>query len=157
MIMYREEINLRENQDEMDRARLKIFRQGLELDLLKSRMAEIKQASLEPSNPIQCLAQLLMSKEMSDITIVIPGHDENFKVHRLILSMWSVVFQAMLFGPMAEGDTITLSEDPPEAFSWLLAYMYTGETELPSVELALQVYLLANKYLLAHLKTVCSK
>ncbi|CAL4171084.1 unnamed protein product, partial [Meganyctiphanes norvegica] len=120
-------------------------------------MAEMKQASLEPSNPIQCLAQLLMSKEMSDITIIIPGHDENFKVHRLVLSMWSVVFKAMLFGPMAEGDTITLAEDPPEAFGWLLTYMYTGKTELPSVELALEVYLLANKYLLTHITTVCSK
>ncbi|CAL4081391.1 unnamed protein product, partial [Meganyctiphanes norvegica] len=65
--------------------------------------------------------------------------------------------QAMLFGPMAEGDTITLAEDPPQAFKWLVNYMYTGITKLPSVELALQVYLLANKYLMRHLKSVCSE
>lgn len=110
-----------------------------------------------PSDPIVCLTQLMISEEMVDLTVNFPGHDDNFKVHRLVLGMWSRVFQVMLFGPMAEGGTITLEEDSPQTFKWVLNYMYTGELRLPSVELALQVYLFANKYLMAHLKTVCSK
>ncbi|CAL4200874.1 unnamed protein product, partial [Meganyctiphanes norvegica] len=109
------------------------------------------------STPTQCLAQLYNSKELVDLTIIIHGHDGHFKVHRLVLGMWSCVFQAMLFGPMAEGNTITLEEESVEAFSWLLNYMYTGQKEIPSVNLAIQIYLLANKYLMGHLKIVCSE
>ncbi|CAL4113094.1 unnamed protein product, partial [Meganyctiphanes norvegica] len=121
------------------------------------RMSELSQKELQASNPTQCLTQLFLSKELVDLTVIIPGNNDNFKVHRLVLGMWSSVFKAMLFGPMAEGDTITLEEDPPKAFSWLLNYMYTGQTDLSSVDLALQVYLLANKYLMKPLKTICSK
>ncbi|CAL4134135.1 unnamed protein product, partial [Meganyctiphanes norvegica] len=112
------------------------------------------------NNPTQCLTQLFMSNELVDLTVIIPNHngiDNRFKVHRLVLGMWSCVFKAMLFGPMTEGDTITLKEESPESFGWVLMYMYTGQTELSSVKLAIQVYLLANKYLMRHLKTVCSK
>ncbi|CAL4058711.1 unnamed protein product, partial [Meganyctiphanes norvegica] len=118
---------------------------------------EAKHEDPPACNPTQCLTQLLRSKAMADLTVCISGHNENFKVHRLVLAMWSSVFQAMLFGPMANGDTITLVEESPEAFSWLLNYMYTGDIEFPSVELALQVYVLANKYLMIHLQTVCSE
>ncbi|CAL4133756.1 unnamed protein product, partial [Meganyctiphanes norvegica] len=124
---------------------------------LKEKILELKHEDPPARNPTQCLTQLMLSQKLVDLTVIIPGHNENFKVHRLVLSMWSSVFEAMLFGPMAEGDTITLSEDHPQAFKWLLNYMYTGQTNLHSVELALQVYLIANKYLMEHLKTVCSE
>ncbi|CAL4080033.1 unnamed protein product [Meganyctiphanes norvegica] len=127
------------------------------MDELKKKIVEPKGECPHASNPTQCLTQLFMSKELTDLTVTIPGHNEEFKVHRLVLGMWSRVFQAMLFGPMAEGQTITLEEDSPEAFTWLINYMYTGQTGISSIELALQVYLLANKYLMGHVKTVCSE
>lgn len=79
------------------------------------------------------------------------------QAHRLVLAMTSSVFEAMLSGPMAEKDELSLPEDPPEAFDWLMKYMYCDDTELPSVEIACQVYHLANKYKLNHLMPKCSR
>ena len=70
--------------------------------------------------------------------------------------MWSSYFEAMCYESLPEGDTITL-KDNPEAFKLILNYMYKGQTDLPSVELAIQVYQLADKYIMDHLKSVCSK
>ncbi|XP_042867792.1 uncharacterized protein LOC122250449 [Penaeus japonicus] len=71
--------------------------------------------------------------------------------------MSSPVFEAMLCGPLAEGDVLTLPEDPPEAFEWLLDHLYKNKTKLPDVELAMQVYQLANKYQLDKLCQICSE
>ncbi|CAL4088774.1 unnamed protein product, partial [Meganyctiphanes norvegica] len=79
------------------------------------------------------------------------------KVHRLVLAMWSDVWYAMLFGPMAEKETILLPDDPPEAFGCLLDYLYTGEAKFDDVQTAIQVYYMANKYQVKHLQNICSE
>lgn len=50
-----------------------------------------------------------------------------------------------------------LHDDPPEAFGWLLEYMYRGEPDLPSVPMALEVSVLATKYQMGALKAACSE
>ncbi|CAL4152339.1 unnamed protein product, partial [Meganyctiphanes norvegica] len=115
------------------------------------------------SNPaVQCLTQLMISKELSDLTIKMTGHNGNFKVHRLVLAMWSSVFKERLFGPKPVGDTIILGKegDGPahvEAFECFINYMYTGEAKLTSEKVAAYVYALAHNYIMNHLKTVCSQ
>lgn len=79
------------------------------------------------------------------------------KAHRLILAMSSPVFERMLFGPLAEGEELKLPEDPPEAFKWLMKYIYHGTKELADVKLAVQVYHLASKYQMDALSSLCSK
>ncbi|CAL4066965.1 unnamed protein product, partial [Meganyctiphanes norvegica] len=118
------------------------------------------------SNPaVQCLTQLMISNELSDLTIIITGHNGKFKV-RIVLAMWSSVFKEMLFGPNPVGNTLTLTPTKPgtghahrtEAIECLINYMYTGEAKLNSEILAVQdYYALAHKYIMNHLKTVCSQ
>lgn len=79
------------------------------------------------------------------------------KAHRLILAMSSPVFERMLFGPLAEGEELKLPEDPPEAFKWLMKYIYHGTKELADVKLTVQVYHLASKYQMDALGSLCSK
>ncbi|XP_064084986.1 uncharacterized protein LOC135200340 [Macrobrachium nipponense] len=63
----------------------------------------------------------------------------------------------MFYGPLAEGEELKLPEDPPEAFKWLLHYIYYGHTNLNSVRLAVKVYHLARKYQMDALVTLCSQ
>ncbi|XP_071518152.1 BTB/POZ domain-containing protein 6-B-like isoform X2 [Panulirus ornatus] len=71
--------------------------------------------------------------------------------------MSSPVFEAMLYGPLAEGLDLNIHDDPPEAFEWLLEYMYKGQTHLPTVPLTVQIYQLASKYQIEALMTLCSE
>ncbi|KAK7075539.1 hypothetical protein SK128_001966, partial [Halocaridina rubra] len=108
-------------------------------------------------NPNQRLAALHKSPHLADLTITFPGHERSIQAHRLILAMSSPVFEAMLFGPLAEGPELRLNEDPPEAFEWVLEYIYKGQTQLQSVVQAVQIYQLASIYQLEHLISVCSE
>ncbi|XP_045115254.1 uncharacterized protein LOC123506912 isoform X2 [Portunus trituberculatus] len=71
--------------------------------------------------------------------------------------MSSPVFEAMLYGPLAEGPEVTLKEDHPEALQWVLEYMYRGHTRLPEVALTVKVYQLASKYQMEALMSLCSE
>ncbi|CAL4200792.1 unnamed protein product, partial [Meganyctiphanes norvegica] len=113
--------------------------------------------SLPPTSPTECLSRIFHTKAMTDLTLTFPGYPQKYQVHRLILAMWSDVWQAMLFGPLAESDTIALEDDDPEVMGCLLHYMYTGKAKLHDVSLTVQIYLLANKYNMNHLETLCSK
>ncbi|XP_047487664.1 BTB/POZ domain-containing protein 6-A-like isoform X2 [Penaeus chinensis] len=108
-------------------------------------------------SPEQRLSALLKSSRLADLTINFPGHERCLQAHRLVLAMTSPVFEAMLYGPLAEGEELNLHEDPPEAFEWLLEYMYRGHIQMPEVRLAVQVYQLASKYQVEALMVLCSK
>ncbi|XP_068242607.1 BTB/POZ domain-containing protein 6-B-like [Palaemon carinicauda] len=109
------------------------------------------------ANPSQRLAALHKNSRLADLTICFPGHElASIKAHRLVLAMSSPVFEAMLFGPLAEGPELYLHEDPPEAFEWLLDYVYKGQTQLPTVRQAVQIYQLASKYQMEPLIKLCS-
>ncbi|ROT72127.1 hypothetical protein C7M84_009499 [Penaeus vannamei] len=108
-------------------------------------------------SPEQRLSALLKSSRLADLTINFPGHERCLQAHRLVLAMTSPVFEAMLYGPLAEGEELHLHEDPPEAFEWLLEYMYRGHIQMPEVRLAVQVYQLASKYQVEALMVLCSK
>lgn len=63
----------------------------------------------------------------------------------------------MLFGPLAKEGELALPDDPPEAFEWLLEHLYCDERNLGGIEMATQVYKMANKYELDELCRVCSE
>ncbi|XP_042865057.1 kelch-like protein 41 [Penaeus japonicus] len=106
------------------------------------------------------LVALKVSGFRSDITLHLDGL--TLKAHRLILAMNSPVFDKMLYSNEDRPNCILpidypLHDDPPEAFAWLLGYMYSGEPNLPSVPMALEVSVLATKYQMGALKTICSE
>ncbi|XP_064080310.1 BTB/POZ domain-containing protein 3-like [Macrobrachium nipponense] len=109
------------------------------------------------SHPLERLSSMYDNAELSDLTITFPNDERSLKVHRLILAMSSPVFEAMFYGPMAEKGDLTLPEDPPEAFTFLMGYIYKGNASLPDVEMAVMVYKLASKYQMSSLQSVCSK
>ncbi|KAK3860250.1 hypothetical protein Pcinc_033688 [Petrolisthes cinctipes] len=109
-------------------------------------------------NPSQRLSSLLVSCRLADLTITFPNTDRQLKAHRLVLAMSSPVFEAMLYGPLAEeGPEVSLAEDPPEAVEWMLEYMYRGQTHLPDITLCVHVYQLASKYQMEPLMALCSE
>ncbi|XP_069941476.1 BTB/POZ domain-containing protein 6 isoform X2 [Cherax quadricarinatus] len=71
-------------------------------------------------------------------------------VHRLILSMRSPVFEdLLLLNPASKSCVLPLKDDSPWAFQWLLNHIYTDKHEIDSMELALQILSLADKYMVA--------
>ncbi|XP_076050539.1 BTB/POZ domain-containing protein 6-B-like [Oratosquilla oratoria] len=104
---------------------------------------------------MECLEYLYTSGEYSDLDIIFP-EGVCIKAHRLILSMKSPVFGAMLMGPMAAtGKQLNLPEDPHEVFRKLLDHTYLDRMDLESVEEALEVYTLAHKYLMEPARKTC--
>uniref|UniRef100_T1J816 BTB domain-containing protein n=1 Tax=Strigamia maritima TaxID=126957 RepID=T1J816_STRMM len=78
--------------------------------------------------------------------------------HKLILAMASPVFEAMLFGEMAEKmQPILIPDVYPDAFQTLLQYIYTDEINLNSVDKAVDVCYAAKKYLLPQLVRECTQ
>ncbi|ROT85086.1 hypothetical protein C7M84_021353 [Penaeus vannamei] len=106
------------------------------------------------------LVALLTSGMRSDVTLHLEGR--TLKAHRLILAMNSPVFDKLLYGnedrqPCMLPIEYPLQDDPPEAFTWMLEYMYRGNPDLPSVPMALEVSVLATKYQMGALKSACSE
>ncbi|XP_069169169.1 uncharacterized protein [Procambarus clarkii] len=93
---------------------------------------------------------------LSDLTITFPGHKRVIQAHRFLLAAHSPVFEAMLCGPMAEEGILTLVDDQPEAFDFLLDFIYLEKVNLPDVEMAIQVYTIAHKYQIDALCEICS-
>ncbi|XP_078151094.1 BTB/POZ and MATH domain-containing protein 1-like [Carex rostrata] len=77
------------------------------------------------------LERLLKSRERTDVEFVVGG--ESFPVHRLILAARSPVFNAELFGNMAEASmkVIKINDMKAWVFSALLHFIYTDRLPLP--------------------------
>ncbi|XP_076035532.1 BTB/POZ domain-containing protein 6-A-like isoform X2 [Oratosquilla oratoria] len=103
------------------------------------------------------LRYLYTTNQYSDLDIVLSDEGDIFQAHKLVLAMSSPVFGAMLMGPMAEGNQITLHGDSPLAFRKLLDFMYLDNMELDSIDMALEVYEAAHKYQLEAARGICSQ
>ena len=76
--------------------------------------------------------------------------------------MSSPVLEAMLYGPMSQAKEgrphhLTLLEDLPATFEWLLRYLYRDETRFQGTVQALSVYEAAHKYQMDSLARLCSQ
>ena len=70
--------------------------------------------------------------------------------------MCSPVFEAMLFGSLASNKDILCLEDDPEAFSHVFSYIYGFEFQCDNIHVVLEVYKLADKYIVNELKNRCT-
>ncbi|CAO2207326.1 unnamed protein product [Urochloa humidicola] len=108
------------------------------------------------------LGRLLDSTIGTDISFVVDG--EQFPAHRAVLAVRSPVFEAELFGSMADAtmSSITVQDIEPAAFKVMLRFMYTdsfpADEELGDSPADLLQHLLAaaDRYALDRLKLICS-
>lgn len=98
----------------------------------------------------QALNFLLASGTLSDVTLMVGREAKQFRVHRLVLAMRSPVFEdLLLLNTTSKSSVVTLKDDSPSAFHWLLNHIYADKSDIDSTDLALQVLSLADKYMVA--------
>ena len=91
--------------------------------------------------------------------IVIQCGDKIFPVHKCFLMARSEVFKAFLQGNSGEKKDckIKIEESTPEAVEKMINFIYTGELPSLTKDMALNLFTLADKYMLLHLKKACGK
>ncbi|XP_076060265.1 BTB/POZ domain-containing protein 6-like [Oratosquilla oratoria] len=122
-------------------------------------------------NSTKALSFLLATGMHSDVTLVVGREGKQFKAHRLILAMRSPVFEDIFFSSCSSYSStsqtsgaqqpstwvLPLKDDPPGAFHWLLHHIYSDKAEIESIDLALQVLSVSDKYMVAKAYDVCLK
>ncbi|KAF8692669.1 hypothetical protein HU200_039497 [Digitaria exilis] len=102
------------------------------------------------------LGHLLDCAIGSDVSFIVNG--EQFPAHRAVLAARSPVFQAELFGAMADATmpSITVQDIEPAAFKVMLRFMYTDELiENISVDSVGSILVCAETYDCPELKIKC--
>ncbi|XP_060589274.1 BTB/POZ domain-containing protein 6-B-like [Ruditapes philippinarum] len=80
-----------------------------------------------------CMIKLYENNLWTDVKFRCKGHDENegIHAHKIVLAARSPVFQAMFYGPCAEGtEEIVLESTEAETFDLLLRYIYMDKVTL---------------------------
>lgn len=105
---------------------------------------------------IERLTRLLISGQHSDIEFLLGVGDEQKKIkgHKIMFAIASPVFDAMMYGDLAEYDSITIDDIKPAAFESMMRYIYTDDIKLSSVGHAAVVFQAADKYNLPQLEKV---
>ena len=94
---------------------------------------------------------------MSDVNFSCEGSDEKFFAHKYVLATSSAVFYAMLYGELAEKNSVVhLSDTNEESLQEFLRYLYTDECNL-STDNAMFVLYLAKKYIVPSLAEKCTE
>lgn len=103
------------------------------------------------------ISQLMESKDMCDITLIVGPEKTPFTTHKFLLSIFSDVFHSMFYGPMAEKSAeIQLPEDSVEAVKIFLSCIYTDSLKVETVEEIISGLYFADKYMVLYMKDVCS-
>ncbi|KAF2886510.1 hypothetical protein ILUMI_19663, partial [Ignelater luminosus] len=97
------------------------------------------------------------SKDLSDCQFQVGtgSSSQLFKVHKFIMAISSPVFEAMLFGLMANDRPILIEDIEPDVFETMLEYMYTDNVTLVSSDHCYELYYAAKKYMLPFLQKKC--
>lgn len=109
------------------------------------------------------LKQLLSTGEYSDVNVYVDDHGFFARSHKVILSLWSLPFTKMFTNGMSESNSseIWLRNVPLDVLTVMLQFMYSGvlhaEDTIDSVNLVLQLLMLADQYGIAPLREECCK
>ena len=114
-------------------------------------------------------AFLFKNELLSDVKFVVPASKESKRMkarkkakmvipaHKFMLAINSPVFYSMFYGQLAEtSDTIELPDCEYESLLELFRYLYSEEVNLNGSNV-MQVFYLANKYMVPSLNDMCSK
>jgi speckle-type POZ protein len=126
---------------------------------------EPKAVQTYPGGLRQHICNLWEKGQRCDVTFDVEG--QSISAHRLILAARSPVFEAELFGSMAEAKmaSIKIKEMRAEVFHALLHFIYTdqlaedgsGDHQTLSVELLQGLLVAANRYSLDKLSLLCDE
>lgn len=110
--------------------------------------------------PCQCKMKwenaLFLSERISDLTITFPSYKISYPAHRLMMAKDSLYFEKLFYGPMAMKDhEWKVMDVDPEIFKIILAHCYDLNLLTENVETIIQVYKLADCYLIDSLKSQC--
>lgn len=140
----------------------KLFDTGKNVELIYPCIGP--HCSTLPSLPvsIQRLVQLKLSGQYSDVNIYIESYGFVARVHRIVLSLWSIPFAKMFTNGMSESmsSEVTLRDVPPEAFKAMIDFLYDGQLNekiIDSGSLLLQLLLLADRFGVTFLHQECCK
>jgi len=91
--------------------------------------------------------------------MVIKCGDKIFPVHKCFLMARSEVLKVFLEENSGEKKDckITIEESTPEAVAKMIDFIYTGELPSLTNDMAMDLFRLADKYMLKHLKKACGK
>jgi len=113
--------------------------------------------TVPPSSFVSDLRVLINNRDLSDVTFIVEG----FPVYasRLHLAARSQHFRAMLFGGMREslGDEIELKDVSHAVFLKVLEFIYTDTVEDIGADIAVQLLMTAELYMLDRLKGICEQ
>lgn len=117
-----------------------------EIEELKARIAFLKTWAPET-----------MLDEYTDVVLEV-GDGSKIKAHRIVLISKSPVFRAMLENEMEESrsGTIKITDFSYEVLRSFVHHLYTAEV-FPDEHMACHLLVLAEKYQVKHLKTICEK
>ncbi len=94
---------------------------------------------------------------MSDIKFAFPNK-QTIPAHKYVLAISSPVFFAMFYGDLAEkSETVDITDCDPEVFLQFLRYVYYDDANFQGVNIAIQVWYLADKYDIPSLAKECVK
>ncbi|XP_041373888.1 BTB/POZ domain-containing protein 2-like isoform X4 [Gigantopelta aegis] len=103
---------------------------------------------------IECLRYSLQQKSHCDVTFQVGKDRKSIPAHRLILTLRSRVFEAMLTGPLAEQDNIAVPDIDSDIFEQFLIFLYTDDAILDSKN-ATDLLYLSKKYDVTPLEQKC--
>ncbi|GLJ47536.1 hypothetical protein SUGI_1003890 [Cryptomeria japonica] len=101
----------------------------------------------------------IMLDERTDIALEVKDGSK-IKVHKIVLISKSPVFKAMLENEMEESRSgiIKITDFKYEVLRSFVHYLYTAEVSIfPDEHMACDLLVLAEKYQVKHLKTICEK
>lgn len=101
------------------------------------------------------MKELFLGGKYSDVLIKVK--DREFKVHKVILTARSTVFDRMFSHDLSETNSgiVPIEDCEPAAFEEFLFFVYTGKTQNLSSNNACELYYVADKYDLMEMKEEC--
>lgn len=108
---------------------------------------------------ISTLETLYKHERLSDVHFILKKRDgglQTVPAQKHILAAWSPVFDAMFFGDLKEGSTVSIVDVTAEAFCEFLQFFYLAKVEL-TAENIVEVCGLIDKYDVPQCLAVCEK
>ncbi|XP_041373887.1 BTB/POZ domain-containing protein 2-like isoform X3 [Gigantopelta aegis] len=102
----------------------------------------------------ECLRYSLQQNSHCDVTFQVGKDRKSIPAHRLILTLRSGVFEAMLTGPLAEQENIALPDIESDIFEQFLIFLYTDDVILDSKN-AIGLLYLSKTYDVTPLEQKC--
>ena len=103
------------------------------------------------------MGQILDNQKFTDVTFVVGKDKQEFNVNRIFLAAISPVFEAMLYGQMAESKAdskVVIEDATPNAFEQVIKFAYCNKPDI-DLDNVHDIASICDKYQIATLSTFC--